>query len=134
MGTHPEQAKDVDLGNVCRDFKFQCSYKDQPAEVFELAREFDPDLILSVSYRKKVGVEVLDLCKNALNFHPSLLPKHRGCMAGFWVIFDGDKETGVTCHRMVAKFDEGNYVHQERVTVSEEDCFFLFLLCALEKG
>merc|ERR1711933_558081 len=66
-------------------------------------------------------MEVVDLCQNALNFHPSLLPKHRGCMAGFWVILDGDEETGVTCHRMVANFDEGRIVHQERVSVSKDD-------------
>eukprot|EP00929_Paragymnodinium_shiwhaense_P093161 TRINITY_DN5327_c0_g1_i1.p1 TRINITY_DN5327_c0_g1~~TRINITY_DN5327_c0_g1_i1.p1 ORF type:complete len:586 (+),score=115.75 TRINITY_DN5327_c0_g1_i1:114-1871(+) len=119
--THADQAKDVDLGDVCREFKFRCIYQDDPAEVLEIARSFGPDLILSASYRKRIAPDVLNLCSNALNFHPSLLPKHRGCFSSFWVILDGDKETGVTCHRMVDKFDEGLIVHQERLPTTGED-------------
>jgi len=119
--THPKQASDVDLGAICREFKFRCVYDDEPVEVLRLAQEFAPELIFSVSYRNKVSVDVLNLCADALNCHPSLLPRHRGCMAGFHVILDGDEETGVTCHRMVEKFDEGRIIHQERVAVSDDD-------------
>ena len=27
------------------------------------------------------------------------------------VIFDGDNETGVSCHHMTEKFDDGNIIH-----------------------
>eukprot|EP00928_Gymnodinium_smaydae_P054458 TRINITY_DN38219_c0_g1_i1.p1 TRINITY_DN38219_c0_g1~~TRINITY_DN38219_c0_g1_i1.p1 ORF type:complete len:579 (+),score=81.64 TRINITY_DN38219_c0_g1_i1:30-1739(+) len=122
--THPEQAKDIDLGHLCREFGFQCSYDDRPAEILRLAREFAPALILSASYRKRISPDVLNLCADALNFHPSLLPRHRGCMSSFHVIFEGEDETGVTCHRMVDKFDEGRIIHQERMTVSRDDNSF----------
>eukprot|EP00392_Amoebophrya_sp_AT5.2_P013088 g13199.t1 len=70
------------------------------------------DLIISVSYRKRISC--LHLAPERVNFHPSLLPRHRGCFSGFWVIFDGDAETGVSCHHMLEKFDQGGLVHVER--------------------
>jgi methionyl-tRNA formyltransferase len=98
--------------------RFECCFTDDDAEVERLSREFGPTLILSASYRKKIKTAVLNLCKDALNFHPSLLPKHRGCFSGFWTIFEGDEATGVTCHRMVEKFDEGRIVYQERLALN----------------
>lgn len=112
-----DQAGDAPLNEVCAEFpeRLSCCLTDDDAEVEEAARSFAPDLILSSSYRKKIKAEVLGLCPDALNFHPSLLPKHKGCFSGFWSIFEGDTETGVTCHRMVEKFDEGRLIHAARM-------------------
>ncbi|CAK8986338.1 unnamed protein product [Durusdinium trenchii] len=90
---------------------------DSNAEILKVASGFRPDLIVSASYRKKITASVLNLCPDCVNFHPSLLPKHRGCWSGFWCIFDGDTETGVTCHRMVEDFDAGLILQQERLQV-----------------
>jgi methionyl-tRNA formyltransferase len=120
------QADDAPLDKVVaeqveRGLRFECYLTDSNAEVYKLASEFAPTLILSASYRKKIKIEVLNLCRDALNFHPSLLPKHRGCFSGFWSIYEGDTETGVTCHRMVEKFDEGRIIYQERTPLGSDD-------------
>jgi methionyl-tRNA formyltransferase len=94
---------------------------DSNAEILVLARSFAPDLIVSASYRKKLPVSILNLATDSINFHPSLLPRHRGCWSGFWAIFEGDTETGVTCHRMVEAFDEGRILHQEHQTIASDD-------------
>ena len=44
--------------------------------------------------------------------------RHRGCFSGFWSIHEGDSETGVTCHRMVEKFDEGRIIYQARQPIA----------------
>lgn len=75
--------------------------------IFEAARKFNPHLIVSMLYPKRIEDEILESCPEAINFHPSLLPKHRGSLTQFWAIFDGDTETGCTCHRMVHDFDAG---------------------------
>jgi methionyl-tRNA formyltransferase len=120
------QADDAPLDQVAaqhaeRGLHFECCLTDDNSEVYRLASEFAPTLILSASYRKKIKIDVLNLCRDALNFHPSLLPKHRGCFSGFWSIHEGDSETGVTCHRMVEKFDEGRIIYQERMPLSGDE-------------
>lgn len=119
--SHVSQAEDCDLQEACRRHSFECTLTDANSEVLALARAFAPDLLMSASYRKKIPASVLNLCADTINFHPSLLPRHRGCWSGFWSIFEGDSETGVTCHRMVEAFDEGRLLHQERQTISSDD-------------
>ncbi|CAE8642748.1 unnamed protein product [Polarella glacialis] len=119
--SHTDQAAEADLRDVCTRLGFECVLKDGSAEILEQARRFEPDLIISASYRKKIPASVLDLCPDAINFHPSLLPKHRGCWSGFWSLFEGDAEIGVTCHRMLEAFDAGRILHQERIPVAADD-------------
>ncbi|CAE7466953.1 arnA [Symbiodinium natans] len=118
------QAKDCDLRDVCAALGCECVLCDSEAEILEKARGFRPDLIVSASYRKKLPSSVLSLCPDCINFHPSLLPKHRGCWSGFWCIFEGDSETGVTCHRMVEAFDAGLVLHREHIAVEAVDTAF----------
>lgn len=119
--SHVSQAADCNLQEVAATLGFNCLLTDDDDEVLQEATAFAPDLIVSVSYRKRIASSVLSLGQDCLNLHPSLLPKHRGCWSGFWVIFEGDEETGVTCHRMVEKFDEGCILHQERLAVTATD-------------
>ncbi|CAD7945660.1 unnamed protein product [Amoebophrya sp. A120] len=83
--------------------------------------EFQPDFIVSVLYPKKIQLEVLQLVPEglAVNLHPSLLPKHRGSLCQFWPIFEGDKESGVTVHEMLERFDSGPIYHQHAIPISE---------------
>eukprot|EP00933_Yihiella_yeosuensis_P083036 TRINITY_DN97116_c0_g1_i1.p1 TRINITY_DN97116_c0_g1~~TRINITY_DN97116_c0_g1_i1.p1 ORF type:complete len:304 (+),score=54.33 TRINITY_DN97116_c0_g1_i1:131-1042(+) len=119
--SHTKQASDCDLQEVSKSLGFECVLLDKNAEILEETRKFRPDLILSASYRKRIPNSVLQLGQDCINFHPSLLPKHRGCWSGFWTIFEGDAETGVTCHRMVEEFDAGLLLHQERIAVASDD-------------
>lgn len=119
--SHLSQAGDCDLREVCARHSIACNLCDSNSEALTLAQQFEPDLIMSASYRKKLPASILNLCADSINFHPSLLPRHRGCWSGFWAIFEGDAETGVTCHRMVEAFDEGRILHQERQAISSDD-------------
>jgi len=120
--SHLSQASDCDLREVCRRLGVDsCVLHDDNNQIFDVASNFRPDFIVSASYRKKLPKRVLDLAPDCINFHPALLPKHRGCWSGFWSIFEGDTETGVTCHRMVEKFDEGLLLHQEKTPILSDD-------------
>ena len=90
----------------------------------EIAR-FGPDLGLSVYYPRILSDEVIALPRQgAYNFHPSLLPRHRGCFSAPWAILEGDRETGVTCHEMVAGVDEGRILCQAHLAVSPDETAF----------
>jgi methionyl-tRNA formyltransferase len=56
-----------------------------------------------------------------IQFHPSLLPLHRGPAAIPWAIIRGRTETGLTVFRPTPGLDEGPVVLQKRVTIGPDD-------------
>lgn len=53
-----------------------------------------------------------------INFHNSLLPRHRGRNAPTWTIFAEDSETGVTWHLVQPSIDAGDIVLRSPLTVA----------------
>lgn len=88
----------------------------------ERIRELKPDVIFSFYYRDMLSEELLALApKGAFNLHGSLLPKYRGRAPINWALLNGEHETGVTLHKMVAKADAGDIVAQEKVAITDTD-------------
>ena len=48
-----------------------------------------------------------------INFHNALLPDYPGRNAPSWVIYQGEKQTGITWHYVTAGVDEGNIIIQK---------------------
>lgn len=87
-----------------------------------LAASYRPQVIFSFYYRYMIPVPVLELAEaGAFNLHGSLLPRYRGRAPVNWVLVNGETETGVSLHRMVAKPDAGDLVDQEKVPIAFED-------------
>jgi len=81
-----------------------------------------PEVIFSFYYRNLIGNDILGLApKGAFNLHGSLLPKYRGRAPLNWVLVNGEKETGVTLHRMVQRADAGDIVAQQAVKITDSD-------------
>jgi len=81
-----------------------------------------PDLILSAHYRDMVRRKVRKIPRlGAVNLHASLLPKYRGRCPLNWQLVQGETESGVTLHRMVAKADAGAIIDQQGVPVGPDD-------------
>lgn len=55
-----------------------------------------------------------------INFHNALLPDYPGRNAPSWVIFMGEKETGITWHYVTAGIDEGNIIIQRTCSIGED--------------
>lgn len=88
----------------------------------ERIREMKPDVIFSFYYREMLSEELLSIApKGAFNLHGSLLPKYRGRAPINWALLKGEKETGVTLHKMVAKADAGDIIAQEKVVITDTD-------------
>ncbi len=82
----------------------------------------EPDVILSVWYRRLLGPELLALPRiAALNLHGSLLPAYRGRAPLNWVLVNGERRTGVTLHHMTAEADAGDIVAQAPVDIEPDD-------------
>jgi UDP-4-amino-4-deoxy-L-arabinose formyltransferase/UDP-glucuronic acid dehydrogenase (UDP-4-keto-hexauronic acid decarboxylating) len=90
--------------------------------VAALARAAAPDLVLSVFYRDLLPEPVLAAARlAALNLHPSLLPAYRGRAPINWVLVNGERETGVTLHHMVARADAGDVVAQRAIAIAPRE-------------
>ena len=88
----------------------------------ETLRALEPDLILSVWYRRLLGAPLLALPRiAALNLHGSLLPKYRGRAPVNWALVNGESLTGVTLHHMTTEADAGDIVAQEPLDIDPED-------------
>lgn len=93
--------------------------------IHDVLAAFRPDVGISMYYPRVLEKQVISLPRvGAFNFHPSLLPKHRGCFSAPWAIIEGDSQTGVTCHEMVARVDRGRILCQSRVLISKKDTAF----------
>ncbi|WP_312310381.1 bifunctional UDP-4-amino-4-deoxy-L-arabinose formyltransferase/UDP-glucuronic acid oxidase ArnA [Atlantibacter sp.] len=88
----------------------------------ERIQKMAPDMIFSFYYRNLLSEKILATARlGAYNLHGSLLPKYRGRAPLNWVLVNGERETGVTLHRMVERADAGDILAQERIAIAEDD-------------
>jgi methionyl-tRNA formyltransferase len=92
------------------------------SEFLQWLRELEPDLIASVSAEEVFGSELLSIPRlGCINVHSSMLPLYRGLYPSFWVLANGERETGVTVHEMDNEIDNGAILLQRRVAIDEEE-------------
>ncbi|MCK6551562.1 hypothetical protein L6R52_37365 [Myxococcota bacterium] len=83
---------------------------------------FAPDLVVVGTFPKKLPPELLAIPKlAAINVHASLLPRYRGALPEFWVIRDGEPESGLSVHHMTDALDEGRVLAQARFPLSMDE-------------
>lgn len=52
-----------------------------------------------------------------INWHNALLPKHKGRNAEAWSIYEGDRVTGITWHRITEEVDAGDIIAREEILI-----------------
>jgi methionyl-tRNA formyltransferase len=83
---------------------------------------YEPDLVVCTGYPWKVPAEALAVPRlGVINSHPSLLPRHRGPIPFAWTLRLGDREWGLTWHRMDAEFDTGPILAQTTIPVLDDE-------------
>jgi methionyl-tRNA formyltransferase len=91
-------------------------------EALELMRSFDPDLCVMAYVTLLVPQRVLDAPKlGTIQYHPSLLPKHRGPSSINWPIIQGESRTGITIFWPDEALDEGPILLQKEVEIGPHD-------------
>lgn len=89
----------------------------RPAFV-ERVRSLRPDLVVSWFWTKRLPMDVIRAAPlGGIGAHPSLLPRHRGPDPTYWTIASGDRETGVSVHRLEADYDTGDILAVERLVI-----------------
>lgn len=82
-----------------------------------------PDVIInqSQSFIKKRLLSIPQI--GVINRHNALLPKNRGRLTPFWVLYKQETETGVSIHFVEEGIDSGDIIVQKRFPVSKKDTF-----------
>jgi len=77
-------------------------------------------LLLVAGWPRVLGERVRRVASVAsVNVHPSLLPHYRGKDPLFWAILRGEREVGVTVHRLTEAVDQGPILYQKRIAVPD---------------
>jgi methionyl-tRNA formyltransferase len=87
-------------------------------ETLETLAALRPDAICVACFPQRLPRAVLAMPPlGCLNVHPSLLPAYRGPSPGYWVLRNGERQTGVTIHLMDERLDTGDILAQRAFAV-----------------
>ncbi|MCI9846975.1 methionyl-tRNA formyltransferase [Flavobacterium pectinovorum] len=83
-----------------------------------------PDYIFCISFPFLLPETILSYGhEKFINFHPGPLPRYRGVMPIFEVLKNQETETAICAHFMNSKFDEGNIIFNDPITIQKEDTY-----------
>jgi methionyl-tRNA formyltransferase len=93
--------------------------KDEP---FQRYLDWKPDLLIFAFVTDIVRKRVLDAATHgAIQYHPSLLPKHRGRAAMNWPIISGSTKTGITIFWVDEGIDTGPILAQQEFEIEPQE-------------
>ena len=97
------------------------SFRNKP-EVWEEFGQLRPDLCVMAYVTLIVPEEVLNLpTRGTVQYHPSLLPRHRGPSSINWPIIMGETRTGLTIFWPDQGLDTGPILLQKEVEIRDSD-------------
>lgn len=113
------------LAGFAAEYDVPVDYTDNPnsTEFLQKLKAEAPDVIINQSQFiiKKDLLSVATL--GMLNRHNALLPKNRGRLTPFWVLFKGESESGVSIHFIDEGIDSGAIVVQKKFPVEPGESF-----------
>ena len=96
------------------------TYKDD--QVFARFRELQPDLTVMAFVTDIIPARFFKVpLYGTINYHPSLLPRHRGASAINWAMIMGDTRTGLTIFWPDGGIDTGPILLQEEIDIGLQD-------------
>jgi len=85
-------------------------------------KKYDPDLFISVASPIIFREELIRIPKlDCINIHHAPLPRYRGMLPSFWQLYHGEKEVGITIHKIDEDIDTGDIVVQHSVPIHPQE-------------
>lgn len=109
----PAQPAEVSLADIASQHRIPLFQVDdmRGGDLLDLVRSLSPGLIVVSCFPYRLPASLLAAALHGgINLHPSLLPKHRGPDPLFWTYRLGDRQSGVTIHRLTEALDAGPIV------------------------
>ncbi len=104
---------------ICKDkeiFFFKEFNKD-----FIIKEKLDEFFLLSILSKKIIKENVLNRFKDCFNVHPAILPQYPGINPISGMIFNKEKNIGVTIHKMTGKVDAGEIILVSKTSINLND-------------
>lgn len=96
------------------------TYKDDG--VFAAYQALEPELTVMAFVTDIIPSRYFDVPANGtINYHPSLLPRHRGASAINWAVIMGDSRTGLSIFWPDGGIDTGPILLQKEIAIGQED-------------
>jgi methionyl-tRNA formyltransferase len=90
------------------------------SSIAPLLASVEPDVVVCMGFPWKIPADALAVPRLGwVNGHPSQLPRHRGPIPVAWAIRQGDRQVGLTFHRMDADLDTGPILAQATMEIGE---------------
>ncbi|MEC7837221.1 MAG: formyltransferase family protein [Chloroflexota bacterium] len=121
--TPPNQDKDplyqYGIANNIKVFRFD---KLRSKTAIEEFNKLSVDLLVMAYVTDIVPMDIINNPKKGtIQYHPSLLPKHRGPSSINWAIINGDNHTGITIFWPDEGLDTGPILMQKKVKILPDD-------------
>ena len=102
-------------------------------ECIHQIQDYRPDMLISAYFDQILRPPLLHVStRPPVNLHPSLLPAYAGSAPTFWVLANGEKQTGITIHEMTENVDRGPILFQKIIPIEPDDTqFSLYRRCTL---
>lgn len=96
------------------------TYKDD--QVFDQYKELKPDLTVMAFVTDIIPARFFEVpTHGTINYHPSILPRHRGASAINWAVIMGDTQTGLSIFWPDGGIDTGLILLQKKIQIGPND-------------
>jgi methionyl-tRNA formyltransferase len=96
------------------------TYKDD--QVFDQYKELKPDLTVMAFVTDIIPARFFEVpTHGTINYHPSILPRHRGASAINWAVIMGDNRTGLSIFWPDGGIDTGLILLQKEIEIGPDD-------------
>lgn len=118
-GGRPDPLKEAAVSKGIEVFQ-PTTYKDD--HVFAEYKELNPDLTVMAFVTDIIPARFFDVpTHGTINYHPSLLPRHRGASAINWAVIMGDDRTGLSIFWPDGGIDTGLILLQKEIEIGPND-------------
>jgi methionyl-tRNA formyltransferase len=118
-GARPDPLRQAAEALNLRVFQFPAL---KSVEAEQALRALDVDLAVMAYVLQFAPQSFVNIPRHGtIQFHPSLLPRHRGPSSINWPLILGEKETGITVFRPTDGLDEGPVILQKFVAIAPDD-------------
>ncbi len=118
-GGRQDPLKEAALSEDIQIFQ-PATYRDD--QVFETYKILKPDLTVMAFVTDIIPARYFEFpTQGTINYHPSILPRHRGGSAINWAVIMGDKKTGLSIFWPDGGIDTGPILLQKEVAIGPDD-------------
>lgn len=104
-------------------------------DFLQLIKRYDADLFISVASPVIFKEGLIKIPKlDCINIHNAPLPKYRGMLPNFWQLYNREKRTGITIHKISKGIDTGDIILQRYVPLGPDETLNDIIIKTKKKG